>query len=260
MSRVSQNIELLAQEIVQSDHLIAFTGAGISTESGIPDYRSKGGIWDQFRPIYIDEFMGSREARVTYWQRKVELYPAVMNAQPNPAHTALAELYGLGFLKTIVTQNIDGLHQKAGVPDSAVIELHGNTLRVRCMTCQRLSPIDEAQHRIKGGDPAPECECGGFLKPDTISFGQSLREDVLAEAYEQCRRCSAMLIIGSTLKVHPAAALPGMAKQHGAFLAMINLSDTPCDSMCDLLIHEKAGPAMDAVINLINTMGSHPSS
>ena len=251
-SSISQNVELLAYEIVQSECLIAFTGAGISTESGIPDYRSKGGIWDKFRPVYIDEFMSSREARIKYWQRKAELYLALTNAQPNAAHNGLAELYKLGLLKTIITQNIDGLHQKAGMPDIATIELHGNSLRVRCLTCGRITSIHDAHNRIESGDRAPECECGGFLKPDTISFGQSLRRDILAEAYERCRSCSIMLLIGSTLTVQPAAGLPAMAKQNGAFLAIINLSDTPCDSMCDLLIQEKAGTVMHAIINQLN--------
>ncbi len=248
---ISRNIELISHEIVGSEHFIGFTGAGISTESGVPDYRSKGGIWKKFQPIYIDEFMSSREARVKYWKRKSELYEALIDAEPNAAHRALAELYELGYLKTIITQNIDGLHQKAGVPDEAVVELHGNNMRVRCLTCGRISSIHEAQKRIESGDLAPECECGGYLKPDTISFGQSLREDVIAEAYKQCRLCSTMLVIGSTLIVQPAAGLPELAKQNGAFVAIINLSETPCDDMCDVLIREKAGVAVQAIVDKV---------
>jgi len=248
---LSRNIELISREIVESDYFIAFTGAGISTESGIPDYRSKGGIWDKFRPVYINEFMSSRDARVKYWNRKAQLYPALINAQPNAAHNGLAELHELGFLKTIITQNIDGLHQKAGMPDDATVELHGNNLRVRCMTCGRISSIHEAQQRIDSGDCAPECECGGYLKPDTISFGQSLRTDILAQADRQCRLCSTMLVIGSTLIVQPAARLPDMAKRNGAFLTIINLSETPCDDICDVLIREKAGVAVQAIVDKI---------
>lgn len=254
LNDMSQSIERLAKEIMHSKHLIAFTGAGISTESGIPDYRSQGGIWDKFRPVYIDEFMSSRESRIKYWQRKAALYSTLINAQPNAAHRGLAELYRLGLLKTVITQNIDGLHQKAGIPDNATIELHGNNLRVRCMSCASLSSIHDAHRRIKSGDLAPECECGGFLKPDTISFGQSLCPDVVANADKQCRLSSAMLIIGSTLIVHPAAELPSKTKQNGAFIAMINLSETPCDYMCDLLIREKAGRAMQAVVKQVNRM------
>jgi len=251
---ISRNIELISREIVESDYFIAFTGAGISTESGIPDYRSKGGIWDKFQPVYIDEFMSSRDARVKYWNRKVELYPDLIKAQPNAAHNGLAELHKLGLLKTIITQNIDGLHQKAGMPDEAVIELHGNNMRVRCLTCGRVSSIHDAQKRIESGDAAPECECGGYLKPDTISFGQSLRTDVLAEADRQCRLCSTILVIGSTLIVQPAAGFPDMAKRNGAFLAIINLSETPCDDMCDALIREKAGVAVQAIVDKIKEM------
>ena len=248
---IEKKIELLAEKIVASKYLVAFTGAGISTESGIPDYRSKGGIWDRFRPVYIDEFMTSREARELYWRRKMELYPALRNAQPNAAHSALAELHAMGYLKAIVTQNIDGLHQKAGVPDSDVIELHGNTLRVRCMSCGKFSSVDEAQKRIRNGDAAPECDCGGYLKPDTISFGQSLDSVILERAYDECRRCSGMLVIGSTLLVHPAAGLPEIAKRNGAFLAIINLSETPCDTMSDFLLNGKASAIMQAVVDRV---------
>ena len=247
----SQDIELISRRIIESEHFIVLTGAGISTESGIPDYRSKGGIWEKFQPVYIDEFMRSRQARIKYWSRKAELYPDLMNAQPNAAHRGLAELYQLGFLKSIITQNIDGLHQKAGMPDEAIIELHGNNFRVRCMSCDRISSIHEAQQRIESGERAPECECGGYLKPDTISFGQSLRADVLAQAYEQSDLCSMMLVIGSTLKVQPAAGLPAMAKQNDAFLAIINLSETPYDHMCDLIIREKAGVVVQAIVDKV---------
>ncbi|MHC4119829.1 MAG: SIR2 family NAD-dependent protein deacylase [Planctomycetota bacterium] len=248
---IYRNIQLIAREIVESEHFIAFTGAGISTESGVPDYRSKGGIWKKFQPVYIDEFMNSREARIKYWRRKSELYEALIGAEPNAAHRGLAELYEMGYLKAIITQNIDGLHQKAGIPDEAVIELHGNNMRVRCLTCGRISSIHEAQKRIESGDLAPECECGGYLKPDTISFGQSLRTDVLDRAYRECRTCSTILVIGSTLIVHPAAGMPEMAKQNGAFVGIINLSETPCDDMCDVLIREKAGVAVEAIVEKV---------
>lgn len=246
-----RTIELLAQKIIDAKHLIVFTGAGISTESGIPDYRSKGGIWERFRPVYIDEFMNSREARALYWQRKAELYPDLINAKPNAAHYALAELYRRGYLKAVITQNIDGLHQKAGIPDNEIIELHGNTLRVRCMSCGSLSSLHEAQQRIENGEEAPECTCGGYLKPDTISFGQPLDAAVLEKAYDACMRCTMMLVIGSTLLVHPAAGMPETAKRNGAYLAIVNLSETPCDGMSDLLLNVKAGEAMQAVVRRI---------
>ena len=250
----SDNIKLLAQKIVEADYFVVFTGAGISTESGIPDYRSKGGIWDKFQPIYIDEFMSSRRARIKYWRRKAELYDDVVCAKPNAAHNGLAELYRLGLLKTIITQNIDGLHQGAGVPEKAVVELHGNNLRVRCMTCSDISSIHQAQKRIKNGDLAPECSCGGYLKPDTISFGQSLNDKVLDRAFVESKKCSLMLVVGSTLLVHPAASLPNVAKESGASLAIINLSKTPCDDVCDILIKEKAGFVLQGIAKKVGNI------
>ena len=250
----SDNIKLLAQKIVEADYFVVFTGAGISTESGIPDYRSKGGIWDKFQPIYIDEFMSSRRARIKYWRRKAELYDDVVCAKPNAAHNGLAELYRQGLLKTIITQNIDGLHQGAGVPENAVVELHGNNLRVRCMTCSDISSIHLAQKRIQNGDLAPECRCGGYLKPDTISFGQSLDSQVLDRAFNECKKCSLMLVVGSTLLVHPAASLPNVAKGNGSYLAIINLSKTPCDDVCDILIKEKAGIVLQGIAKKVGNI------
>ena len=141
---MNENISLVAKKIAEGGKNIAFTGAGISTESGIPDYRSKGGIWNNFRPVYFDEFMTSKEARIEYWKRKVELLHELDKAEPNPAHIAVAKMYDMGLLKCVITQNIDGLHQKAGVPDESVIELHGNTLRIACMTCGDISAVEDA--------------------------------------------------------------------------------------------------------------------
>ena len=173
---IKNKISLIAQKIGEAGKNVVFTGAGISTESGIPDYRSKGGIWDKFRPVYFDEFMSSREARVEYWRRKAELYQDLVQARPNPAHISLFKLYEMGLLEAVITQNIDGLHQESGIPDDRVIELHGSNRRVRCMSCGSVTSIHEAQERLKRGDLAPECECGGYLKPDTISFGQAMPE------------------------------------------------------------------------------------
>ncbi len=139
---------------------VAFTGAGISTESGIPDYRSQGGIWDKFRPVYFDEFMSSRAAREEYWRRWTALYPGIEAAEPNPAHLALAELYRNGLLEAVITQNIDGLHQASGLPEASVVELHGNTRRIRCMRCRAVAPMGDVRRRLADGNPAPECTCG----------------------------------------------------------------------------------------------------
>ena len=171
---MNDKIAQIATKIKEGGKNVVFTGAGISTESGIPDYRSQGGIWDKFRPVYFDEFMSSKDSRVEYWRRWEELYQGITRAVPNPAHMSLARLNELGLLQAVVTQNIDGLHQASGVPDDKIVELHGNTCRIRCMSCRKISPIDGVQQRLSSGDRAPECDCGGFLKPDTISFGQAM--------------------------------------------------------------------------------------
>jgi NAD-dependent deacetylase len=248
---VKENIEQMAQTIITGKNCVVFTGAGISTESGIPDYRSQGGIWDQFRPVYFDEFMASKDARVEYWRQKAELYDDLLAAKPNAAHLAVAKLYQDGFVQAVITQNIDGLHQESGIPDEDVIELHGSNRRVRCMSCQEISSIHAAHERIKNGDLAPECTCGGYLKPDTVSFGQSLPAAELQRAVTLSKTCDAFIVIGSTLLVQPAASLPDYARRVGAFLAIVNLSETPYDAVCDLLIQEKAGMALPEIASRI---------
>lgn len=251
---MNEAILTIAQHIIAGKKIVVFTGAGISTESGIPDYRSKGGIWETHRPIYYDEFMASKEARIEYWRRKANLYPDLVKAQPNPAHQALVSLYKMNCLEAVITQNIDGLHQKAGLPDERVIELHGNSGRVRCMQCNALSSLHDAYQRVQAGELAPECECGGYLKPDTISFGQMMPVEEVQRAFDLANTCDLFLVIGSTLVVRPAALMPDYAKQHGAFLAMINLSETPYDEMCDVLIREKAGKVTPAIVETVRRL------
>lgn len=241
-------ISRIASKIKEDGNNVVFTGAGISTESGIPDYRSQGGIWDKFRPVYFDEFMSSREARAEYWRRWVELYQGILEARPNSAHLALADLHAKGLLQAVVTQNVDGLHQDSGLPDDRIIELHGNTRRIRCMGCRRIASLENVRDRLASGDPAPECECGGYLKPDTISFGQSMPVAEVEKAVNLSRKSDFFMVVGSTLLVQPAAQMPVYAKQNGAFLAIVNLSDTPCDSMCDALIREKAGEVLQKIV------------
>ncbi len=244
-------ISLIAKKIAEGGKNVVFTGAGISTESGIPDYRSKGGIWDKFRPVYFDEFMSSKKARIEYWRRKSELYHDLIRSKPNPAHMSIFKLYQIGLLEAVITQNIDGLHQESDLPDEKIIELHGNTRRVRCMSCGKISSVHEAQKRIESGDPAPECGCGGYLKPDTISFGQSMPAEEVKQATQLSQDCDFFMVVGSTLLVQPAALMPNYAKQSGAFLAIINLSETPCDKICDVLIQGKAGEVLVKITNQI---------
>ncbi len=231
-----------------------FTGAGISTESGIPDYRSQGGIWDKFRPVYFDEFMSSLKARKEYWQKWLTLYRDLMQADPNPAHKALTKLHGSGLLESVITQNVDGLHQASGLPDEVIVELHGNTRRIRCISCRRLSPIDDVYKRLTEGESAPECACGGYLKPDTISFGQAMPAAQVEKAAVLSRDCDFFMVVGSTLVVQPAAQMPYYAKNQGAFLAIVNLSETPCDSMSDVLIRAKAGEVLTKIIHALGAL------
>ncbi len=252
-----QQISLVAQKLAAGGRNIVFSGAGISTESGISDFRSKGGIWDRYRPVYFDEFMSSRQARIEYWRQKSELYPELMNAKPNPAHTSVFQLYQMGLLSAVITQNIDGLHQASGIPENFIVELHGNNRRVRCTGCGGISSLEEAHRRIEAGDPAPECSCGGFLKPDTISFGQAMPAEAVARATRLSSDCDVFMVIGSTLLVQPAALMPVYAKQNGAFLVIINLSETPCDAICDVHIQEKAGKTLAEIVAKVNDICSN---
>ena len=245
---MDSKITLLAEKIKTGGKNIIFTGAGISTESGIPDYRSQGGIWDKFRPVYFDEFMSSRDAREEYWQRWKELYKGITRAKPNSGYSAIAQLYQMGLLDAVITQNVDGLHQDSGLADEKIIELHGNTRRIRCMTCRKIVSTDETHQRLESGESAPECECGGYLKPDTISFGQAMPVIEVEKAASLSQTCDFFLVVGSTLLVQPAAHMPIYAKQNHAFLAIVNLSQTPCDDMCEVLIRDKAGDVLQKIV------------
>jgi NAD-dependent deacetylase len=245
---MDKEITLIADIIKQGGKNVVFTGAGISTESGIPDYRSQGGIWDKFRPVYFDEFMSAREAREEYWRRWQELYQGIQQARPNAGHTAIARLDQMGLLAALITQNVDGLHQEAGLADEKIIELHGNTRRIRCMSCRNITSTKEIRKRLQSGDAAPECECGGYLKPDTISFGQAMPVDAVGKATALSHTSDFFLVVGSTLLVQPAAHMPVYAKQNNAFLAIVNLSDTPCDNMSDVLIRDKAGKVLQRIV------------
>ena len=248
---MDKKIKQIATKIKQRGKNIVFTGAGISTESGIPDYRSQGGIWDKFRPVYFDEFMSTRKSREEYWRRWQELYQGIRQAQPNAGHTAIAKLYDLGLLEAVITQNVDGLHQQSGLSDDTVIELHGNTRRIRCMSCRSTISTAGTVKRLQSGDTAPECDCGGYLKPDTISFGQAMPVVEVEKAAALSQTCDFFMVVGSTLLVQPAAHMPVYARQNNAFLAIVNLSETPCDQMCDVLIRDKAGEVLQKIVNAI---------
>lgn len=235
--------------IAQTSRIVGFTGAGISTESGIPDFRSPNGIWANNRIIEYGEFVTSRAGRIEYWRQKVAMWPEMRDAQPNAGHRAFVELERQRKLRALITQNIDGLHQRAGNTD--VIELHGTTVECECLTCGARISMDEAVERVNAGDLAPECDaCGGLLKPATISFGQAMPAWAMKAAVEACYDCDVFLAVGSSLVVYPAASLPELAKQAGAALIIINRMPTPLDDIADLVVNEEIGKALPGLIGV----------
>ena len=235
----------LAKFIFQSQKIVVFTGAGISTESGISDYRSKGGIWDRFQPVTIQEFLASEEKRIEYWKTKSELYESFLTAKPNKGHFSIAKIQQVGKLRGLITQNIDGLHQMAGVDQDKTCELHGTNRETICLSCSALTSWQETFQRLKAGEKAPRClACNGLLKPNTISFGQTLDPVVLQRSVEWSRDCDFLLALGSTLIVEPAASLPRLAKRAGAKLVIITLSPTPLDDLADVSLKAPIGETM----------------
>jgi NAD-dependent deacetylase len=247
----TQKIESVAEMILSSKRVIVFTGAGISTESGIQDFRSPGGLWEQWNPdeLTYDKFMSSRASREHYWGFSRAIWPTMAQAKPNIGHYAINDLYNMGRLDCVVTQNVDGLHQAAGVPDEKVIELHGTLKYVSCLTFGKRWPREEIEELMDAkGEKAPICDaCGGFLKQATISFGQNLPEIAISEAQNRSSSCDCFIVAGSSLVVYPAAQLPLMAKQNGARLVIITLSDTPHDPYADIIINEKTGPTLSQI-------------
>lgn len=222
---------------------VAFTGAGISTESGIPDYRGPQGMWNTETPVYYQDFMASREARVRAWQRGVRMYHRCGNAKPNDGHLTLAELERRGHVAAVITQNIDGLHRDAGSEN--VIELHGTNRYAACQHCWKEWPTTVIIERVEKGDEAPECDaCGGPIKARTISFGQAMPEKEMRLASEVTLKADLFISIGSSLVVEPAASFPVLAKRNGASLVIINGDPTPLDHIADLVIRERIGPTM----------------
>ena len=252
-----QNLDALAEEaaglILNAKRVVVFTGAGVSTESGIPDFRSPGGIWSRFDPddFTYQKFIRDPEARRKQWQMLGEGL-LTTDAKPNPAHYAIAELDRLGRLDCVITQNVDNLHQKAGVPDDKVFELHGNMQWAVCLSCGRRYPFEQIKARLDKGEEIPDCEdCHGLLKPDAVFFGEQLPQKVLQEATRRSYDCDLFIVIGSTLVVYPAAYMPSYATQAGARLVIINLSSTPMDMEAAVLIRARAGEAMSRIVERV---------
>lgn len=241
-------VEALAALLAGARRVVAFTGAGISTESGIPDYRGPGGVWSTGKPPTIDEFLAEESTRREYWLKRRETYPQLAAIAPNAGHRALVAMERAGLLAGVITQNIDGLHQKAGNAEERVIELHGTAHKVRCLDCGSIVAAAEVQACQDAGEEMPSCRaCGGMLRSATILFGEAMPEAPLRRAIALAQACDAMVVVGSSLVVQPAARLPVIARQSGARLALVNRQDTPLDGIADVLVAGDAGPVLSAV-------------
>ena len=253
MLTLQEKLEDAAELMQQAKRIVALTGAGISTESGIPDFRSPGSIWQQQPPVSYQDFISKPVARQQYWQSRHRLSAQVAAARPNAAHRALAELEQRQVLLGVITQNFDGLHQDAGHPPEHVIELHGTSRFAACTLCGKRSSMAELQERINAGEVDPRCPvCGGFLKSATILFGQRVPEAELARARALVNQCDLLLVVGSSLKVVPAATLPHLALKRNVPLLIVNLQPTPLDDYADVVIHEKAGNILPPLVTMMN--------
>jgi NAD-dependent deacetylase len=230
---------------------VAFTGAGISTESGIPDFRSPQGIWANSTPVLYQEFLASPEARFEYWRQKAVAMRDFVDCQPNAGHRLLARWEAQGRLRGVITQNIDELHQRAG--SQAVLELHGTALKVGCLSCQRRWEAEPWNSRFLTEGKVPDCpDCGGMLKHATVSFGQQLPPDVLMMARQWCRQADVLLAAGSSLVVEPAASLPRVARENGACLIIVNREPTPLDDLANLVIRHSIGELFTWIERLLD--------
>lgn len=242
---------LLRQLLDNCRRAVVFTGAGISTESGIPDFRSPDGIWSKTTPIYFDEYMRSEESRREAWRRKFIIDRDIVGAEPNRGHRAVAHLVRQGKVASVITQNVDGLHQASGISDERMIELHGNTTYAMCLDCHtrhELAPIKEA---FLEDETLPQCvDCGGIVKTATVSFGQSMPELEMMRARDETLACDLFIAIGSSLVVYPAAGFPALAKENGAKLVILNRDATELDSLADLVLNREIGPTLGGAVGV----------
>ena len=233
---MSKDNEKLIAYLRAGQNILVFTGAGISTGSGIPDFRGPDGIWKRRQPVYYHDFMRSETARIEHWDYKLEAWAAFRDAQPNASHEAIVRLEHVGRVRAVVTQNIDGLHSRAGTSPERLIELHGTNNLVECQTCGRRSPPEPHFEQFRKTRHPPICDCGGFLKPATISFGQNLRNEDLERAEAAAKAADLVLALGSTLSVYPAANIPLLAAAHGAPYVIINRGPTEHDEMPEVTL------------------------
>ena len=242
---LSSAVEQLGEMIAAARRIVPFTGAGISTECGIPDFRSPGGIWTRQRPIMFEDFLASQEARNEAWTRRFAMEPTFAAAKPGRGHRALAALYKAGKSPGVITQNIDNLHQASGIAPDDVVELHGNTTYAHCLDCRKRFEIEWVRQKFDETGLAPSCpNCDGAVKTATVSFGESMPEDAMTRATALAQDCDLMIAIGSSLVVWPAAGFPTLAKRSGARLVILNNQPTEQDDIADLVIRQDIGETL----------------
>jgi NAD-dependent deacetylase len=250
----NRSLDEVAGWIRDADTVVVLTGAGISTESGIPDFRGPQGVWTKNpaaeKTATLQHYMGSRDVRVTAWQNRLK--HEAWTAQPNKGHLALVDLEKKGKLHTLVTQNVDGLHQAAGSSPDIVVEVHGNIHEVMCMECDERAPMERALARVRAGEDDPPCRsCGGILKSATISFGQNLVPAVIDRAIEAAANCDILLALGTTLTVYPVAAMPQVALDNGARLVIVNQQETPYDPWASATFDAQLGDALPQLVTFV---------
>jgi NAD-dependent deacetylase len=244
-------VAALKRLIEQSRRAVVFTGAGISTESGIPDFRSPGGIWTQMAPIYFDEFVASEEARRETWRRRFAMEGIFKAAEPNRGHRAVDALVRRGKVAAVITQNIDGLHQASGIPAGKIVELHGNTTYATCLDCGERYEIADLRAMFERDGAVPPCnKCLGHVKTATVSFGQAMPVLAMQRAEEETLAADLCIVLGSSLVVYPAAGFPELAKRNGAALAIVNREPTPLDHIADLVVHRPIGDTMGEAVGV----------
>jgi NAD-dependent deacetylase len=241
-------VDGLRHLIESSDAVLPFTGAGISTECGIPDFRSPGGIWSRMQPIPFEAFLASQEMRDEAWRRRFAMADEFKGARPGRGHLALASLYKAGKAPGVITQNIDNLHQESGFAPADVVELHGNTTYAVCLACSSRYELPWVRRKFEAQGRAPACDCGGYIKTATVSFGQAMPEAAMARAEALALTCDLFLAIGSSLVVWPAAGFPMLAKRNGARLVIINREPTEFDDLADLVVRDDIGTVLEPFI------------
>lgn len=250
---VSSPADALAAYLISASRIVVFTGAGISTESGIPDFRSPGGVWSKMRPIYFQEFVGSEAKRREAWTRVFNGAAGWVGKEPNAGHYAVARLVASGRASSVITQNVDNLHQASGVPEDRVIELHGNASYAKCLSCGLRHELEQLRPIFAEHGEVPSCRsCGDLVKTATISFGQPMPDGPMMRAEEETFGCDLFLVLGSSLVVTPAAHFPVKAKRNGARLVILNRDETPLDGIADLVINDEIGPTMTGAMRDLN--------